>query len=70
MPDPPLGQFSTRARLNASEDNFVIRIQGRGAHAARPHMAIDPIVVGAEVVLALQTSSPAASTPSKPPWCR
>jgi hippurate hydrolase len=41
--------------INASEDNFVIRIQGRGAHAARPHMSIDPIVIGAEIVLALQS---------------
>jgi hippurate hydrolase len=56
MPGLPLGQFSTRAGgINASEDNFVIRIQGRGAHAARPHMAIDPIVTGAEIVLALQS---------------
>jgi hippurate hydrolase len=39
----------------ASEDNFVIHIKGRGTHAARPHMGIDPIVIGAEIVLALQT---------------
>jgi hippurate hydrolase len=38
-----------------SEDNFVIRIQGRGGHAARPHMAADPLVVAAEIILALQT---------------
>jgi len=56
MPGLPLGQFATRAGgINASEDNFAIRIQGRGAHAARPHMAIDPILVGAEIVLALQS---------------
>lgn len=56
MPGLPEGQFATRAGgIMASEDNFVIRIQGRGAHAARPHMSIDPIVIGAEVVLALQT---------------
>jgi len=56
MPGLPEGQFATRAGgLLASEDNFVIRIQGRGAHAARPHMSIDPIVIGAELVLALQS---------------
>lgn len=56
MPGLPEGQFATRAGgIMASEDNFVIRIQGRGAHAARPHMSIDPIVIGAEIVLALQT---------------
>ncbi|HLX02932.1 MAG TPA: amidohydrolase, partial [Trinickia sp.] len=47
---------ATRAGgIMASEDNFVVRIKGRGAHAARPHMGIDPIVVGSEIVLALQT---------------
>jgi len=56
MPGIPAGRFATRpGGIMAAEDNFVIRIHGRGAHAARPHMAIDPIVVGAEIVLALQT---------------
>jgi len=56
MPGIPAGRFATRpGGIMASEDNFVIRIHGRGAHAARPHMAIDPIVIGAEIVLALQT---------------
>ena len=56
MPGIPAGRFATRTGgIMASEDNFVIRINGRGAHAARPHMGIDPIVVGAEIVLALQT---------------
>jgi amidohydrolase len=48
--------IATRAGgIMASEDNFVIRINGRGGHAARPHMTIDPIVIAAEIVLALQT---------------
>jgi hippurate hydrolase len=56
MPGIPTGHFATRAGgIMASEDNFVIRIEGRGTHAARPHMGIDPIVVGAEIVLALQS---------------
>jgi metal-dependent amidase/aminoacylase/carboxypeptidase family protein len=56
MPGLPAGHFATRVGgLMASEDNFVIRITGRGGHAAQPHMAIDPLVIGAEIVLALQT---------------
>jgi hippurate hydrolase len=39
----------------ASEDNFVIHIKAKGGHAARPHMGIDPIVIAAQIVLALQT---------------
>ena len=56
MPGLPAGHFATRVGgIMASEDNFVIRIKGRGGHAARPHMANDPLVIGAEIVLALQT---------------
>ena len=41
--------------VNAFSDRFWIRSRGRGAPAARPHQAIDPVVVGAQIVLALQT---------------
>ncbi|ALS60299.1 M20 aminoacylase family protein [Pandoraea norimbergensis] len=56
MPGIPAGQIATRVGgIMASEDNFVIRIRGKGTHAARPHMGIDPLVIGAEIVVALQT---------------
>jgi hippurate hydrolase len=56
IPGLRAGTISTRAGgIMASEDNFVVRINGRGGHAARPHMTIDPIVIAAEIVLALQT---------------
>jgi hippurate hydrolase len=38
-----------------SADSVNITIYGRGAHGSRPHMAIDPIVIGAKIVLGLQT---------------
>lgn len=40
--------------LAASTDSFEIVIAGRGAHAARPHEARDPIVGAAAVITALQ----------------
>lgn len=56
IPGMSAGYIATRpGGIMASEDNFVIRITGRGGHAARPHMAIDPLVIGSEIVLALQT---------------
>jgi len=56
MPGHPAGRISTRAgALMAGEDNFEIRITGRGGHAARPQMVVDPIVVAAQIVLALQS---------------
>ncbi len=38
----------------ASVDDFVIRVLGRGSHAAHPHTARDPILAGASIVQALQ----------------
>jgi amidohydrolase len=42
--------------LLASADNFRITVRGRGGHASAPHMALDPIVVAAEIVTTLQTT--------------
>ena len=39
----------------ASTDNLTVEIEGVGGHAARPHIAIDPILVGAQMVSALQS---------------
>jgi len=39
----------------ASADEVVIRIVGRGGHGAVPHKAVDPIVVCAAIVMALQS---------------
>ena len=39
----------------SAADNLTIVIKGRGAHASRPDLAVDPIVVASEVVMALQT---------------
>ncbi|WP_458447775.1 M20 aminoacylase family protein [Burkholderia stagnalis] len=56
MPGMRAGTFATRAGgIMASEDNFVIRINGCGTHAARPQMGVDPIVIASQIVLALQT---------------
>ncbi|RDU95880.1 M20 aminoacylase family protein [Trinickia dinghuensis] len=67
MPGMRAGTFATRpGGIMASEDNFVIRIKGRGTHAARPHMGIDPIVIGSEIVLALQTIVSRNLDPSLP----
>ena len=41
--------------VNASSDEFVIVVRGKGGHGARPHEGRDAIVVGAAIVSALQT---------------
>jgi amidohydrolase len=56
LPGVAEGRFLVRpGSLMASESSFEILIKGVGGHAAMPHMCIDPLVVGAQVVLALQT---------------
>jgi len=56
MPGIPAGEFAIRkGAMMAATDTFEIEIEGKGAHAAMPHNGIDPIVVGANVVQALQS---------------
>jgi hippurate hydrolase len=56
MPGLPVGQFATRpGPIMAATAEFTIRIRGKGGHAAMPHGTIDPIVIGSELVGALQT---------------
>ncbi len=56
IPGMEIGTFATRAGpVTASESLFEIEISARGGHAALPHMGVDAIVVGSEIVSALQT---------------
>ncbi len=56
MPGMAVGDFATRpGPMLAATDEFTITITGVGGHAARPHITVDPIVVGTAVVQALQT---------------
>lgn len=41
--------------IMASTDEFTITVKGLGSHAAQPHGSVDPIVIGAGIVNALQT---------------
>lgn len=56
LPGLPEGTFVIRpGSIMASESSFEIIISGIGGHAAMPHMGVDPLVTGAQVILALQT---------------
>jgi amidohydrolase len=55
-PGMPIGEFAIRSGpLMASTDSVVIRIEGKGSHAAWPHFGVDPVLVGAQIVNALQS---------------
>ena len=52
----PLGVITiSGGPIMAAPDSFKVTIQGKGGHAAAPHTAVDPIVIGAQIVNALQT---------------
>ncbi|WP_237153382.1 M20 aminoacylase family protein [Oryzibacter oryziterrae] len=56
MPGLPIGHFAIRSgAIMASTDRIAIEITGRGGHAARPQETIDPILVGAHIVSAVQS---------------
>jgi amidohydrolase len=55
-PGIPVGSFAIRSGpIMASTDAVDIRIEGRGGHAARPHISIDSVLVGAQLINALQS---------------
>jgi len=55
-PGLPVGQFAIRpGPMMASADHITIELEGKGGHAARPHLAIDTILVGAQIINQLQS---------------
>lgn len=56
IPGMAVATFASRAHaMTASESLFEIEISAEGGHAALPHMGVDAITVGSEIVGALQT---------------
>jgi len=56
MPTLPVGSFRLRKGATmASADEITITVEGQGGHAAMPHQGVDPVVIGAQIVVALQT---------------
>lgn len=55
FPGLPTGQVAIKEGVfSAASDNFDVILQGKGSHAAMPQQSIDPLVMGAGVVQALQ----------------
>jgi amidohydrolase len=56
FPDLPVGQVGYNpGPTMAAVDQFVIKVKGKQAHGAYPHLSVDPIVIASQAVLALQT---------------
>jgi hippurate hydrolase len=55
-PGIPIGSFAIRpGPIMAATDAIDIHIEGLGGHAARPHKCIDSVLVGAQLITALQS---------------
>ncbi|MSQ63353.1 MAG: amidohydrolase [Betaproteobacteria bacterium] len=55
-PGLPPGQMAVRpGPVMAATDEMVLTIRGKGGHAAMPQLTIDPVVITAQVISALQT---------------
>jgi amidohydrolase len=55
-PGIALGQFAIRPGPQmAAADRITIEIEGKGGHAARPHISVDTVLVGAQIVNQLQS---------------
>jgi amidohydrolase len=55
-PGLPVGQFALRpGPLLAAVDNFRIEVEGKGGHAAKPHLSVDTILVASHIVAAAQS---------------
>jgi hippurate hydrolase len=56
MPGLPVGHFAVRhGPMMAAADRFTIEIEGKGAHAAKPHESNDTVVIVAQLITALQS---------------
>ena len=56
MPGMDLGTFATRpGTITASESIFKIELWGKGGHSALPHMGVDTITVGTQIITSLQS---------------
>lgn len=56
LPGLELGHIKTRpGPITARIDIGQIRVTGKGGHGAMPHLATDPVVAGASIIMALQT---------------
>jgi len=55
MPSLPAGKIAVRGgKCMASMDEITVRVSGKGGHGAMPQQLIDPVVIAAELIIALQ----------------
>jgi hippurate hydrolase len=67
QPGLDVGSFAIRSgAMMAGGDRFVVTINGKGGHAAYPHLAQDPVLAGAQMIVALQAIASRFTNPFDP----
>ncbi|WP_439573934.1 M20 aminoacylase family protein [Phreatobacter sp.] len=55
-PGLPVGRFALRAGpLMAAADRILIHVEGKGGHAAKPHLAVDTVLIASHIVANVQS---------------
>jgi amidohydrolase len=55
MPSVPSGKIAMRGgQLMASMDEISVTVHGKGGHGAMPHLLVDPVLISAQLIVALQ----------------
>lgn len=63
----PLGVVAVKSgSMTAAVDKFLIRIKGQGAHAAKPHLSHDPVIVIGALIQNIQTIISRNTNPFNP----
>ena len=67
IPGMPVGSFAVKpGPMMAAFDIFELTIKGKGGHAAMPHLATDPVIIGTKVVDAYQSIVSRVVDPNEP----
>jgi amidohydrolase len=66
-PNIPAGKIGIRkGKFMASMDEIFVTVKGRGGHGAQPHMNIDPVMISAQILVALQQVVSRMANPAVP----
>lgn len=62
-----VGQIAAQSGpITAATDGFVLTVTGKGGHAARPHLTVDPVAISFQLGGALQTLMTRERSPAQP----
>lgn len=67
MPQIDAGKIGIRKGLYmASTDEIYVKVKGKGGHGAMPHLGVDPVMITAQILVALQQIVSRVAKPSLP----